>query len=140
MTYNPSFDFVLDGGKPSLIESIPIIGNTGEVNINLEAVPPNQIIVPQSYKFLDLIDTKITYTLQNTDYMVQVSSATYQILYLPPAINIGAHQFYISNNSTQTITVWAQPGDFIDGKAFLKLKAQAHSIFTSNSYNDWYLG
>lgn len=138
--YDPTFDFVLDEGKPTLIESIPIIGGVGMVGINLEAVPPNQIIASNSNAFLDLIDTKTSYAIQTSDYMVQVSSTTYQFLYLPTANGIGSKQFYISNNSTQTITVWAQTGDFIDGKVFLKLKEQAHSIFTSNSHNDWYLG
>jgi hypothetical protein len=138
--YDPAFDFVLDDGKPTLIESIPIIGNTGMVGINLQAVPPNQIIASTLNAFLDLTDTNTSYAIQMADYMIQVSSTTYQFLYLPSANGIGSKQFYISNNSTQLVTVMAQTGDFIDGSPFLKLKGQSHSTFTANSYNDWYLG
>lgn len=143
MSYDVQWDFVLDLGKKSLIESIPIIGNTGFTNINLQANPPFLIYAnntpPVGNNFLDLIDTKVSYNLLSTDYMVQVSSSTYQTIYLPLALGLGAKSFYISNHSTQVITIWAQAGNFIDGKAFMRLKPNTHTIFTSNSYVDWYM-
>jgi hypothetical protein len=142
ISYSSEQDFILDNVK-TLIEAIPIIGNTGHTNINLQANPPYQIIAnnfpPTNRPFLDLTDAKTTYTLLSTDYMVQVSSSTYLTIYLPVANGLGAYEFYISNNSTQTIQVWAQTGDFIDTKQFIKLHQQEHAIFTSNTYNKWYM-
>jgi hypothetical protein len=141
-TYDPQWDYILDNVK-TLIEAIPIVGDTGTTNINLVANPPYEITAnnttPTYPSFLDLIDTKISYTLLTTDFMVQVSSLTYQTIYLPQAIGLGAYTYYISNNSTQTIAVWAQMGDLIDGKQLIKLAAQQHALFTSNSYNKWYM-
>ena len=143
MSYDAQWNFVLDSGKKTLIESIPIIGSTGYTNINLQANPPYQIIanntVPAAPNFLDLVDTKTSYSLRTIDFMVQVSSTTYQTIHLPAALGLGAYQYYLSNHSTQTIVVWAQSGDSIDGKALIKLKSQAHATFTSNSYTDWYM-
>ncbi len=142
ISYDPKWDYILDGTK-TLIEAIPIIGDTGTSNINLVANPPYEIIAnnttPINPAFLDLVDTKTSYSLLTTDYMVQVSSITYQIIYLPKAIGLGAYTYYISNNSTQTISVWAQPGDVIDNKQLIKLNAQQHALFTSNTYNKWYM-
>jgi hypothetical protein len=142
ISYDPKWDYILDNTK-SLIEAIPIIGSTGTPNINLVANPPYTIFAnnttPTTVPFLNLTDTKTTYTLLTTDYMVQVSSTTYQTIYLPNAIGLGAYTFYISNNSTQTIAVWAQAGDTIDDKQFIKIKPQNHALFTSNTYNKWYM-
>lgn len=142
MSYDVQWDFVLDTGKKTLIESIPIIGSTGYTNINLQAFPPYQIIAnnfpPSTNNFRDLTDTKTSYTLQLSDFMVQVSSPTYQTIYLPSAVGQGAKQFYISNHSSQNILIWAQSGEFIDGKAYMKLTSNTHTIVTGNSYVDWY--
>jgi len=139
MSYDVQWDFVLDTTKKSLIESIPIIGNTGYTNINLQANSPFKIIANGGGPFLDLIDAKTSYTLLITDFMVQVSSSTYQTIYLPSTFGLGAQQFYISNNSWQTIVVWAQSGNYIDGKEYINLKGGSHARFTSNSYTNWYM-
>ena len=142
ISYNSKWDYILDNTK-TLIEAIPIIGNTGTPNINLVANPPYTIFAnnttPTQIPFLDLTDTKTTYTLMTTDYMVQVSSTSYQTIYLPNALGLGAHTYYISNNSTQTIAIWAQAGDKIDNKQLIKLNKQEHALFTSNTYNKWYM-
>jgi hypothetical protein len=142
ISYDSRWDYILDTSK-TLIEAIPIIGDTGTTNINLVANPPYEIIanntIPTTLQFLDLVDTKTSYSLLTTDYMVQVSSVTYQTIYLPKALGLGAYTYYISNNSTQTIAVWAQAGDIIDNKQLIRLDAQQHALFTSNSYNKWYM-
>lgn len=122
--------YILDPRKKSLAESIYVVGNTLYFNVNVS--------LPCNNQFLDLTDTKTFYILQTTDYMVQVSSTTYLNIYLPKAVGLGAKEYFISNNSTQTIKLNAFSGDYIDGKPAIPLKNQQHISINSNNYNKWY--
>lgn len=125
----PMSAYILDSKKKSLSEGLYIIGNTLYFNVDID-LPGNP--------FLDLTDTKTFYILQPNDHTVQVSSTTYLNIYLPKSLGLGGKEYYIFNNSTQTIKLNAFGGDFIDGRLAIPLKSQQHIYVTSNSYNKWF--
>lgn len=140
-SYDPAYDFLLDGVK-SLTEAIPIIGNTGYTNINLEANPPYTITAnnsaPAAPRFKNLTDSKTSYTIQLTDETIEVSSLTYTDIYLPTAAGIGGYVFYVLNNSTQNVYLRPAGSDHIENANFLKLSHEQHSHVISNNYDTWH--
>lgn len=141
-TYIGIYDFVLDD-KKTISEAIPIIGDTGAPIINLAATPPFEITAnnapPSILPFLELTDSKTSYTLLTTDYMVQVASITYTDIYLPLATGLGAYTFYISNVAPQKINVRPQGADTIDDATHLTLHEGQHAKFTSNDHTEWFV-
>ena len=140
-SFDPSYGFILDGVK-TLVEAIPINGDTGYTNINLIANPPYTITAnnssPAAPKFIDLKDNKTSYTIVSTDETVQVSSLTYTDIYLPAAAGLGGYMFYILNNSTQSVYLRPQNGDHIENANYIKLNREQHCHVISNNYNIWH--
>lgn len=141
-TYIGIYDFVLDD-KKTISEAIPIIGNTGAPIINLTATHPFMITannaLPSILPFLELTDSKTSYTVLATDYMVQVVSPTYTDIYLPLATGLGAYTFYISNIAPQKINVRTQGTDTINNTNKLVLHKGEHAKFTSNNNAEWFM-
>ena len=140
-SYDPSFDFLLDSVK-TLTEAIPIIGNTGYTNINLQANPPYTITannaVPVTPKFVNLTDSNTSYNILPPDDTVEVSSLTYTNIYLPNAAGLGGYRVYIINNSTQAVYVRPKNGDHVENATFLKLNHEQHCHLVSDHYNTWH--
>ena len=140
-SFDSSYGFILNGVK-SLVEAIPINGDTGYTNINLIANPSYTITAnnsaPSSPTFINLTDDKTSYTILPTDGIIQVSSLTYTDIYLPHAAGLGGYSFFIINNSIQSVYLRPQNGDHIENANYIKLNREQHCHVISNNYTTWH--
>jgi len=137
-TYNPEYDFILDN-KKTLNEAIYIVGDTGYTNINLRANAPYQILANDERPvFKNLTASDSLYYIEQSDYAIRVSSATYTDIYLPIAAGLGGYSYFIINNTGHNLNVRPRNGDDIETKTLLKLGHTEHTDLISDNFNTWH--
>ena len=142
--------FLIDPDKdtvsnnPTLIDIITndtIISNNGDITIgnNTGEVRLNGGIC---YNILRLTDAGTNYDIQDTDYIIEVVSSTYNTITLPPASNSSGCSFIVSretSNTNKNLLLIPQAGDDIDTYSEHQFRRPGHIKVVSNGVNSWYV-